>query len=326
MTMTNPRPQSSSPQAREAARPKSSREVAETVWRRMDARIKDPRDIWGIPYGFKGLDTLTGGIHKEQMVILVARPSVGKTQMMVQIADHIDHYLQSDEGMADHPDGVVKLVLCEGTAETFYRRWACLRAEVSQRRVLDGSIRRWPQKVKAFTDALSEIAKRPIEVLDSAQSLDQIVAFLTSGNTVWWALDYAQKCPLAPHKPNDGSVGPITLISGALTEVARSKAPGLVLAHTPREVDKREDKRPRLGDIKGGSAFEGDARVVLGLYRESIYEHVPDDAVSQAQQAELLILKNNEGESGRSVPMYFYPRRGLFQDTSQFVLADEEDE
>ena len=53
--------------------------------------------------------------------------------------------------------------------------------------------------------------------------------------------------------------------------MARLHNPGLVLAHTPREVDKREDRRPRLGDLKGGSALEGDARVVLGLYRAVRY-------------------------------------------------------
>lgn len=308
------------------AHPKKASEVAREVIRRMEERVSDPRAVWGIPWGLPGLDKLTGGIHSPELAILTARPSVGKTQMMVQMADSVFGYFLSEDGQREYPGGMVKLVLCESTAEVFYRRWACMRSGVSQRMVRDGSIGQSPEKMSRFYQAMEEITSPQIEILDDAQTLEQVVSFLKSGRTAWWALDYVQKCPLTPNRPNDGGVAAITLISGALTEVAKLKAPGLALAHTPREVDKREDRRPRLGDIKGGSALEGDARVVMGLYREAVYERMPEDgSQQQAQNAELILLKNNDGDSGVSIPLLFYPRRGIFQDLSNVVLADDDD-
>ena len=305
---------------------KSARDAAIAVAERMKARMADPRRVWGQPYPYDTLNTILGGIHPSEMTILEARPSGGKTQTMVQTAESVTTNLLTDEGQRDFPGGVVKLVLCEGTAEGFMKRWAILRSGVSSRRVADGSIREFPEKAQRFLAELKAVSKLPVEFLDSGQSLDEVVRFLTTGNTAWWALDYVQKCPLSPSRPNDGGVNAITLISGALSEVAKLKAPGLVLAHTVREVDKREDRRPKLGDIKGGSALEGDARVVLGLYSEWIYEKLTEENVGKPKQSELLILKNNDGEGvGRRVDLLFHPKKGSFQDVTE-LLAEEQDD
>lgn len=300
---------------------KTTRDVGRTLVERLNERRKDPRAVWGVPWGFKGLDQLTGGIHPGELTILAARPSVGKTQMMVQVAESVVGYMGTERGKAEYPDHKVKLVLCESSAEVFLRRWAALRSGVPMRRIQEGRVTN--DQYRKFVAELKALANLPVEFLDSANSLDEIVNFLGNGNTAWWGLDYVQKCPLSPGKPNDGSVGPITVISGALTEAARRFAPGLALAHTPRDVDKREDRRPRMGDLKGGSALEGDARVVLGLYREDIYVKVPDAEVNMPRPAELLLLKQNEGESGRSIDLLFYPRKGIFEDISELFVEDD---
>src|SRR5690242_2497908 len=99
------------------ARPNSSKEVGIRIIERMEARMADPRMVWGIPWAWKGLNKLTGGIHKAEMTICVARPSVGKTTFMVQQADTTTEYLGSAEGKSEYPGGKVKLVLCESTAD-----------------------------------------------------------------------------------------------------------------------------------------------------------------------------------------------------------------
>lgn len=306
---------------------KTTKDVGRTLVERLNERRKDPRSVWGIPWGFKGLDQLTGGIHPGELAILAARPSVGKTTMMVQMSESVVGYLGSERGQSEFPGGVVRLVLCESSAEVYLRRWASLRSGVPMRKLQEGRVTN--DQYRRFVAELKALAALPIEFLDSAQSLDEIVNFLGQGQgqgqgkTVWWGLDYIQKCPLAPGRPNDGSVGPITIISGALTEAARRYAPGLALAHTPRDVDKREDRRPRMGDLKGGSALEGDARVVLGLYREDIYQKVPDAEVNLPRPSELLLLKQNEGEANRTVDLLFYPRKGTFEDISELFVEDE---
>ena len=86
------------------------------------ARAADPRSIWGIPWGFSGLDALTGGIHLEEMTVTMARPGVGKTQFMGQIGLNVAEYLLTPEGKRLYPDQVVKLVLCEMSARSFQQR------------------------------------------------------------------------------------------------------------------------------------------------------------------------------------------------------------
>lgn len=302
---------------------KTAAQVAATVARRLDERMADPRAVWGLPWPFPGLNTVTGGIHHTEMTILAARPSVGKTTIMVQVADSVNEYLKTERGQSEYPEGVIKLVLCESTAEVFMRRWACLRAGVSQKRIMSGMVSQ--EHAERFKAELRGLWRMPIEILDTAQSIEEITRFLSSGKTAWWALDYVQKCPLSPNRANDGSVGPTTIISRELTEVARLKAPGLVLAHTPRDVDKREDRRPRMGDLKGGSALEGDARVVLGLYREAIYQRRDELDQNEPQLCELLVLKQNEGESPATVNLVFRPRKGHFEDVSQ-IMAEEDDD
>lgn len=305
---------------------KTAKQVAKEVVDRLEERMRDPRSVWGIPWPFPGLNLVTGGIHETEMTILAARPSVGKTQILVQTANSVAQYLSSDAGREHDPQGVIKLVLCESTAEVFFRRWACLRARVPQQRVMSGMLS--PAAAERFKTEMRRLYALPIEVLDTAQSIDEITRFLTTGSTVWWGLDYVQKCPLQPNRPNDGSVGPITIISRELTEVARLKAPGLVLAHTPREVDKREDRRPRMGDLKGGSSLEGDARVVMGLYREAVYQRRDEIEQNAPQMCELLVLKQNEGEAPATVDLLFHPRRGMFDDVSEKLhsFTDDEDD
>lgn len=88
---------------------------------------------------------------------------------------------------------------------------------------------------------------------------------------LWWGLDYLQK---VPH--GQGDYQAITTVSSELMKVARDYAPGMVLSQLTRAVDQRDDKRPQLQDLRGSGQIEADARVILGLYREWIYQRVPE--------------------------------------------------
>lgn len=308
----------------------SIKEASLAVAKRAKERMADPRAVWGLPYPFPGLNIALGGIHKSEMTILTARPSMGKTQTMVQTAESVTEYLLTEEGQREYPRGRVKLVLCEGTQSEFTLRWACLRSGVSKRLIETGRLRDYPEKRAAFMRELEGISNLPVDILEDVHGLDQIERFLTNtekGLTAWWALDYAQKCPVSPNKPNDGSAGCVQLVSGRLSLLAKNVAPGLVLSHTPRDVDKREDRRPRLGDLKGGSSLEGDARVVLGLYAERVYQKLSEADLGKPSPAELLILKNNNGGgTGRTIDLIFQPKKGAFTDVSDLIAELEDDD
>ena len=134
--------------------------------------MADPRAVWGIPWGFPGLDLLTGGIHEGEVTILAARPRVGKTTLMAQIADSICTYLAGEEGQAKYPKHVIKLVMCESSAEVFQQRMLCYRARVSIRKVREGHLT--ADQFDRYKQAAREFCTLPIEYLDDARSLDQI--------------------------------------------------------------------------------------------------------------------------------------------------------
>ena len=117
-------------------------QVSRDLVKRARERAADPRKIWGIPWGFAGLDGLTGGIHSEEMTVLMARPGVGKTQFMGQTALQVAEYLMTPEGKRLHPNEVVKLVLCEMSAASFQQRIVCYKANVGQRKVREGTLSR----------------------------------------------------------------------------------------------------------------------------------------------------------------------------------------
>jgi replicative DNA helicase len=284
--------------------------------------MRDQRAIWGrLPWWSKGLNALTGGIQEGELTYLIARPSVGKTTLMVQQTDAAAEALQEWEAKERFPGAVIKLVLCESSAETFEGRWACLRSGVSQRKVKEGTITQ--EQYERYVESLRDIARMPIQYLEHPSSLDEISAFLRTGKpTYWWSLDHIHRAPLSATRPNDGGVQALTLISRELANLAETVAPGMVLAHVSREVDKRDDKRPRMSDLKGASSLEGDARVVLGLYREDIYLKIPEEDRNKPRVAELILAKQNEGESNRTIDLIWRPGK-WFEDTSDLMLAEE---
>jgi replicative DNA helicase len=121
---------------------KTSRDVGKSLYEMAVARRADPRMVWGIPWGYPELDKLTGGIQREEMTLLQARPGVGKTSMLADIAINICLWRDTPDGleyMAKHaPEGVVRLVLIEMTAENYQQRLTCKRAGVSLRLVREG--------------------------------------------------------------------------------------------------------------------------------------------------------------------------------------------
>lgn len=303
---------------------RSSVDVARSVAERTKARVNDPREVWGLPYPFPSLNKYTGGIQ-EGLTVLAGRPGTMKTNFMCHTTDTVASYLESEEGLLEHPGEQVKVVICESTAEVFMRRWACIRAGVSARRVKDGSIGKFPDDYERFMQELRAVARLPVRYLDHPQTLVEVTDFLAEGKTAWWAMDHLHACPYLPGRPNDHSVGILTDISNVLGTVAEQAAPGLALCHTNREVDGREDKHPQRRDLKGSGSLEGRARVVLGIFNPRIYPPpVPPERRREPWIVEVQLLKDNEGDYEMAfTDLLFHPRTGQLEDVTE--LPESED-
>ena len=203
-------------------------------------RAADPRKIWGIPWGFPGLDTLTGGIHQEEMTVMMARPGVGKTQMMGQVGLSVAEWLKTPEGMRRHPNQVVKLVLCEMSAHSFQERIVCYKAGVGSRKMREGMLTK--EDLRKFEEAAQDIADLPVEYLDTPTSLEDTLTWLSSGSKpAWWACDYIGIHPLSQRSDANQYVNVSNLargFPGSMQECGSWTGPG------PDEPGVREARGP----------------------------------------------------------------------------------
>ncbi len=252
-------------------------------------RAADPRKIWGIPWGLAGLDALTGGIHAEEMTVMMARPGVGKTALMGQVALSVAEWLKTPEGQRRHPNEVVKLVLCEMSAHSFQERIVCYKAHVGSRSMREGHLD--AAQMAAFEEAAQSIAELPIEYLDAPTSIENTITWLKSGKKpAWFGVDYIGIHPLGPHQENASQYIKVTQLSKAFRETCKHVAPGLVLAQMNRDCEKRDDSRPRLSDLRDSGSLEQDAWNVMGLYREDIFSAISEEDQNRVKTAAIYTL------------------------------------
>lgn len=299
-------------------------QVSRDLVRQARERAKDPKKVWGIPWGLPGLDALTGGIHTEEMTVLMARPGVGKSAFMGQIALNVAEWLLTPEGQREHPNQVVKIVSCEMSAHQFQQRVVCYKARVSMRKVREGRLSHEHQD--AYERAAEAIAGLPIEYLDHPASLDETTHWLTTGHKpAWFCVDYIGIHPWGPRQAGMGQWAKVTALSNGFREVCKSLAPGLILAQMNREFSKRDDNRPQLTDLRDSGSVEQDAWNVLGLYRGDVFTAVAAEDMNRPKDAMLYVLKHRNGPLGQ-VELKWLPLAGAFVDVSDLAEKLEDGE
>jgi replicative DNA helicase len=262
-------------------------------------RKKNPTHVWGIPWGFPALDKKTGGIQKEEMTVLIARPGVGKSALAGQIGCNVGEYFKKQASGL-----VVRVISLEMSAVSWQKRMASYKSGVAIHKVNSGFIT--DEELDRFERASNEIAQLPIEYIDDNISLDFIKEFVErKGNCGFWILDYIGIIGSMDPKASWAS---LTGAAHELRELSKRVAPSLILSQMNRKSEERQDKRPTLADISGADGIGADARRVFGLYREDIYQRMSEEDRKQPMPAELLILKANNGSLG-NIDMIFNPPR-----------------
>lgn len=289
----------------------------------MRERAKSPAKVWGLPWGFPGLDEITGGMHtgNNGLAILMARPGVGKSFFLGQVAVSVARYLLTDEGQQRYPDRAVKLVLAEMTAESFQERMVCAMAGVSQRNVRSGFLT--PAQRRLYEDAARELVNLPIEYLDDSTCFADTRRFLLreGQDMAFFGVDYLGIHPgSGNHYVDNDDYKRVNFLSAGFREITKSVAPGLVLAQMNRNVESstRKDKRPMLSDIRDSGKVEQDAGVIMGLYRPDLYLDVPDSEKRRPKPAELTVIKHRNGPLG-TVELLWCPDMPGFTDISEVI-------
>ena len=252
---------------------------------RIRARLELEGTISGLSSGFTDLDEKLNGFHGSEIIILAARPSMGKTALVCNIAESV--VADSKKGCLVFSLEMSKLELAE--------RLLCIRAKVNGHRLRAGTIDEVEHE--QLMKAASELSQTPLFIDDQpGRSMPQISAVARRLQRRFGLgliiIDYLQLIePEDRQAPREQQIAQITRRLKFLSKELH--IPVIALAQLNRGVENREDKRPRLADLRESGAIEQDADVVMFLHRPDMYD--PED---RRGEADLIVAKNRNGPIG----------------------------
>lgn len=261
-------------------------ESVRRVFSNLEQLYERQTDITGLPTGFDRLDKMTAGLQKGDLIIIAARPSMGKTSLVMNIAAHA----------AIHEKKVVAVFSLEMGADQLTTRLFSAEARVDGQRLRTGRLldSDWPKLAKAA----DRLYKAPIYIDDTAgiTALDMRAKCrrlaAKHGGIGLIIIDYLQ---LMRGRGNESREQEISEISRGLKMLGKElEVPVIALSQLNRSLERREDKRPQMSDLRESGAIEQDADVIGFVYRDEVYnKDSPDAGV-----AELIIGKQRNGPTG----------------------------
>lgn len=276
---------------------RSSGDILNTVMDRIQMLRSSKEKITGIKTGYVDLDHTTNGFQRGDLIILAARPSVGKTAFALNIA------LQSS---LRNP-GAVAIFSLEMPCEQLMQRILSAKSEVYGDKIRSGYISN--EEMVRIQEACNEIRKTKIYIDDSAvikmgdifskcrklkseQGLDMII------------IDYLQLISASSRSNSDNRQQEVSEISRSLKALARElDVPVIALSQLSRGVESRQDKHPMLSDLRESGSIEQDADIVMFLYRDS-YQKKEEEAENAVDPVDVDIAKHRNGATRRFQLMF----------------------
>jgi replicative DNA helicase len=256
---------------------------------RVQEMADNPNDVTGVPTGFYDLDRMTAGLQAGDLIVLAARPSMGKTALAINIAEHV----ALNEGL---PVAVFSMEM--GAAQLAVRIVGSI-GRIDQGHLRTGKLTddEWPR----LSEAIEKLRTISLHIDESAG--------LTSSELRANARRLARQCgqlglivvdylQLMSGSSSDGENRATELgeISRGLKMLARElKCPVIALSQLNRSVEQRPDKRPMMSDLRESGAIEQDADIIMFIYRDEYYTK---DACKEPGVAEVIIAKQRNGPTG----------------------------
>ncbi len=271
------------------------------AWERFDLLHKGDNEMRGIPTGFHALDNMLAGFQRSDLIILAARPSMGKTALALDIA-------RQTAVQYGTPVGIFSL---EMSSQQLVDRMLAAEAKVSAWKLRTGKIET-DEEFERIRDAMGRLSKAPIYIDDqpatNALTMRSVARRLKRENGIGLLIvDYLQLMTPTSNKSSDSLVQQVTEISRSLKTLARElDVPVLALSQLSRAVEQRRGK-PRLSDLRDSGSIEQDADVVMFIHREDRM----NDGAEKNNIAEILIEKHRNGPVGK-VDLYFDEKRTTF--------------
>ena len=277
--------------------------LVDEAFEKIDTLSKSRNPITGLATGFKDLDGKTAGFQNSDLIIIAARPSMGKTALMVNIAEHAV--------MADDSDtGAVLIFSMEQPSHQLVMRMLSSLGRIDQTSMRWGNMSDddWPR----FNSARIQLREKPLYIDDTAALTPNDLRARArrvkreAGGLRMIMVDYLQL--MRPSRDQDNRTNEISEISRSLKAIAKEmKCPLVACSQLNRSLESRNDKRPYMSDLRESGAIEQDADVILFIYRDEVYnEETQDKGV-----AEIIIGKQRNGPIG-TIKLTFTPELTRF--------------
>ena len=274
----------------------------------LEARSQQTSDITGIASGYPALDNMTTGFHEEELIILAARPAVGKTAFALNVAQNIGTKL----GLT------VAIFSLEMGAESLVDRMLAAEGVINSRSIRTGQLT--DEEWQKLMIAQSNLARASIyiddtpgiritEIRSRARKLAQ-----ETGNLGLVLIDYLQ---LITGNGRESRQQEVSEISRQLKILAKElKVPVIALSQLSRSIEQRQDKKPMLSDLRESGSIEQDADIVAFLHRDDYYHNEEEEGGIPNNTVEVIIEKNRSGARG-SVELMFQKEYNKFSSISK---------
>lgn len=268
---------------------------------RIEALNEQGSDVIGVPTGFTDLDRLLGGLNKSDLLILAARPGMGKTSLQNAIA----------LTAATRYGKRVAIFNLEMSGEQLVQRMLSAETRIDSQRLRRGQLyeHEWP----IFMEAIGRLSETRIFIDDTPsitpnQLRTKCRRLYAEHGLDLIMIDYLQL--MNSERSNNNRVQEISEISRGLKGLARElDVPVLAAAQLSRAVEQRQDKRPLLSDLRDSGSIEQDADIVMFIYRDEYYH---PDTTERPNIAELAIAKHRHGPTG-TIDLYWHSKLATFR-------------
>ncbi len=280
---------------------------------RVTEMAENPNDITGVPTGFIDLDRLTAGFQAGDLVILAARPSMGKTALAINIAEHVALH----EGL---PVAVFSMEM--GASQLAVRIVGSI-GRIDQTHLRTGNLsdEEWPR----LTEAIEKLRNISLHIDETpGLTVSELRANARRlarqcGKLGLIVVDYLQLMSVSSSMSEENRATAVGEISRGLKALAKElQCPVVALSQLSRGVESRTDKRPLMSDLRESGAIEQDADIIMFIYRDEYYTK---EACKEPGVAEVIISKQRNGPTG-TVKLAFISRITKFESLASGTSGD----
>ena len=282
---------------------------------KIETLFKNKGSTTGIATGFSDLDKMTTGLHPGEMIVVAARPSMGKTSLAMNIVEHVALNLKL-------PVGVFSL---EMSSESLVMRMISSLARINSHDMQEGILT--PKDFPRISEAAGRLTKSSLHIDDTAGL--SILQLSARARRMWqqhdiklFVIDYLQLLHSTSRRAGENRQQEIAEISSGIKAMAKTlSVPVIVLSQLNRELEKDKTRKQRLSDLRDSGSIEQAADLVGLLYKPGGVDEDTDDPESEARPVNLLIAKQRNGPTG-DVPLTFLKGYTRFENAAKFNPED----